>query len=49
MDRTTDSHTKWSEPERKRQIPYAIAYLRNLKYGTDAPVHQTEIHHGQGE
>ena len=37
MDGTTDSHTKWSQPERKRQIPYDITYLWNLKYRTNDP------------
>ena len=49
MDRTRDSHTKWSKPERKRQIPYDITYLWNLKYGTDDAIYKTEIDHSQGE
>ena len=24
-------HTKWSKPDGERQIPYDIAYMRNLK------------------
>ena len=26
MDATRDSHTKWSQSERERQIPYDITY-----------------------
>ena len=32
MNRTRDSHTKWSKPERERQIPYDITYMWSLKY-----------------
>ena len=28
--------------ERKRQIPYDISYMWNLKYGTDEPIYRTE-------
>ena len=49
MDGTIDSHTKFSKPERKRQIPYYISYLWNLKYGTEDPIYKTEIDHAQGE
>ena len=33
-----DSHTKWSQSERERQVPYDITSLWNLKYGTDDPI-----------
>ena len=46
---TRDSHTEWSKPEIKRQIPYDITYLLNLKYGTDDPIYKPETDHGQGE
>ena len=49
MDGTRDSHTKGSKPERKRQIPYDIIYLWNLKYGTDDPTYKTETDQGQAE
>ena len=49
MDGAKDSHTKSNKSERKRQIPYDITYLWNLKYGTDDPICKTEIDHGQGE
>ena len=49
MDTTRDSYTKWSKPERKRQIPYGITYLWNLKYGTDDPIYKTETDRCQGE
>ena len=35
MDETRDDHTKLNKSERKRQIPYDITYMWNLKYGTD--------------
>ena len=35
MDTTRDYHTKWSKTERKRQIPYDITYIWNLKYDTN--------------
>ena len=38
MNGTSDSYTKLSRPETKRQIPYDITYLWNLKYGTDDPI-----------
>ena len=34
--------------ERGRQIPYGIAYMWNLKYGTNEPFHRQE-NHGHGE
>ena len=49
MDETRYYHTKWSKPERKRQIPYDATYFWNLKYGTDGPIYKTETDHGQGE
>ena len=33
-----ESHTKWSNPETKRLIPYDTTYSWNLKYGTDDPI-----------
>ena len=38
MNGTSDSYTKLSRPETKRQIPYDVTYLWNLKYGTDDPI-----------
>ena len=35
IDGSKDSPTKWSKPERKRQLWYNSTYLWNLKYGTD--------------
>ena len=32
MDGPRDYHTKWSNLERERQIPYDITYIWNLKY-----------------
>ena len=31
MDGPRDYHTKWSKPDRERQIPYDITYMLNLK------------------
>ena len=31
MDGPIDDHTKWSKPDRERQIPYDITYMWNLK------------------
>ena len=31
MDGPRDYHTKWSKPDRERQISYAITYMWNLK------------------
>ena len=37
-----------SKSERERQIPYEIAYIWNLIYGTNKPFHRKE-NHGHGE
>ena len=42
MDATGDDHTKWSQSERERQIPYAISYMWNLKYDTNEAVYETD-------
>ena len=42
MDRPRDYHTKWSESEKERQIPYDITYMWNLKYDTDELIYKTE-------
>ena len=34
--------TKWSKPDRERQIPYAITYMWNLKYDTNELIYKTE-------
>ena len=39
MDTTRDYHTKWGK--RKRQIPYDITYMWNLKYETNVPAYET--------
>ena len=31
MDRPRDYHTKWSKPDRERQISHDIVYMCNLK------------------
>ena len=41
MDRSKDYHTKWSKPDRERQIPYD-AYMWNLKYDTKELIYKTE-------
>ena len=42
MDATRDSHTKWSKPEREKQIPYDSTYMWSLQYGTNEPIYKTE-------
>ena len=42
MDATRDYHTKWIKSERERQIPYDIAHMWNVKYGTNEPIYKTE-------
>ena len=44
MDRARDYHTKWSKPERERQIPYDITYIWNLKYDTNLSTKQKQSH-----
>ena len=34
MDATRDYHTKWSESDRERQLPYGITFMWSLKYDT---------------
>ena len=48
MDRTRDTHTKWSQSERERQIPYDSIYIWNLIHGVNKPTHRKETH-GLGE
>ena len=48
MDGTRDSHTKCSQSERGRQIPYAITYIWNLINGINEIFHIKEDH-GLGE
>ena len=43
MEGTRDSHTKWSKPEREKQIPYDIPYMWNLIHGTKEPIYRKEI------
>ena len=31
MDGPRDNHTKWSKPDRERQIPYDILYVESKK------------------
>ena len=42
MDGPRDYHTKRSKLERKRQIPYDITYMWNLKYDTNELIYNTE-------
>ena len=46
MDATRGYHTRWSKPERKRQIPYDIIYMWNLKSDTNEPIYETETEWG---
>ena len=42
MDGPRDYHTKWSKPDRERQIPYDITYKWTLKYHTNELIYKTE-------
>ena len=42
MDTTRDYHTKWSKSEKKKDLPYDITYIWNLKYGTNGAIYKTE-------
>ena len=42
MDATADYHSKWNKSERERQIPYDVAYMWNLKHGTNEPMKQKQ-------
>ena len=41
MDATRDYHTKRSKSEREGQISYDIAYMWNLKNGTNEHIYKT--------
>ena len=41
-DATGDYHTKWSESEWERQMPYDITYIWNIKYDTNESTYKTE-------
>ena len=45
MDGPSDYHTKWSKPERERQISYDIAYMWNPEKKNDKNelIYKTEI------
>ena len=45
MDGSRDYYTQWSQKE-KRQIPYDITYMWNLKYYADEPIYETETQRG---
>ena len=42
MDTIRNYYTKWTKPERERQIPYDITYMWNLNYDTNEPIYETE-------
>ena len=42
MNGPRDYHTKWSKPDRERQISYDITYMWNLKYDTEELIYETE-------
>ena len=48
MDGKRDSHIKWSNSERERQVSYDITYIYNLIYSTNETFHRKESY-GHGE
>ena len=42
MDATREYHTRWSQSEWERLMPYDINYMWNLKYDTNEPIYKTE-------
>ena len=42
MDGSRDDHTKWSKPDRERQMSYDITHMWNLKNDTDELIYETE-------
>ena len=42
MDGLRDYHTKQSQSEEERQIPYHITYRWNLKYDTNERIYETK-------
>ena len=42
IDATRDYHTKGSKSATEGQIPYAVTYMWNLKYGTNESIYKTE-------
>ena len=43
MDATRDYHTKWSESDRERQLPYGITFMWSLKYDTTNLWHRNRL------
>ena len=39
-----DYSTKWSKSERKRQIPYDVTYMQNLRYEIDERIYEIETY-----
>ena len=42
MDEPRDYHTKRSQSESERQIPYDTTYVWNLKYDTNELIYKTD-------
>ena len=49
MDGPRDYHTKWSKPDRERQIPYDMTYMWNLIYGINEPIYEEKRTHRHRE
>ena len=43
MNGPRDYHTKWSKPDRERQISYDITYIGILKNDTNKLIYKIEI------
>ena len=42
MEGPRDYHAKWSKPEKRNTVSYAITYMRNLKYDRNELIYKTE-------
>ena len=43
MDGSIDCNTEWNKSGREKQMSYDIAYMWNLKIGTNELIYKTEI------
>ena len=43
MDGPRVCHSEWSKSDREKQVSYDIAYMWNLKKGTNELIYKTEV------